>query len=75
MPKEAPVQEPEFCSLQTAARRYDCSVKLLRRLIAAGDLPAIKIGTRPPGRLRDVRPIRVRVADVESLMHAVVGAP
>jgi hypothetical protein len=50
--------EPEYISLREAARIYAVSTYTLRRRIASGDLPAVKI-------------IRVRVADLDGLFPAI----
>lgn len=65
---------PQFVTLQEGATAYRCDVKTLRRRIADGSLPAIRIGTRRPGTLKDTRPIRVRVSDLEAIMNPVVTA-
>ncbi len=51
-----------FISLAAAAEILGISVHTLRRRIAAGELPAFRSGRRI---------IRVRVADLERILHAV----
>lgn len=51
-----------FISLSTAADMLGISVHTLRRRIAAGELPAFRTGRRI---------IRVRVGDLERLLHRV----
>ena len=54
----------KLLSLKTISERYEVSVKYLRSQIASGALPALKLGTRTSGTLKDVRPIRVRESDL-----------
>lgn len=54
-----------FISLSTAAEMLGISVHTLRRRIAAGELPAFRTGKRI---------IRVRVRDLEKLLHRVPSA-
>jgi excisionase family DNA binding protein len=50
MPKsrapEARTSSPEWVSLDKAAQRLDCSRQTLRRMIAAGEIPAYRVGKR-----------------------------
>jgi len=54
--------EPVYISLREAARIYAVSTYTLRRRIASGDLPAVKLGYKI---------IRVRVADLDGLFPAI----
>jgi excisionase family DNA binding protein len=54
--------EPEYISLREAASIYAVSTYTLRRRIASGDLPAVKLGYKI---------IRVRVADLDGLFPAI----
>ncbi|MFZ1284794.1 MAG: helix-turn-helix domain-containing protein [Propionicimonas sp.] len=54
-----------FISLSTAADMLGISVHTLRRRIAAGELPAFRSGRRI---------IRIRVSDLEKLLHRVPSA-
>ena len=54
--------EPEWVSLREAAKIYAISTYTLRRRIASGDLPAVKLGYKL---------IRVRVSDLDRLFPAV----
>jgi excisionase family DNA binding protein len=59
--------EPEYISLREAASIYAVSTYTLRRRIASGDLPAVKLGYKI---------IRIRVADLEGLFPAIpTGRP
>ena len=54
--------EPEYVSLREAARIYAVSTYTLRRRIASGDLPAVKLGYKI---------IRVRVSDLDGLFPTI----
>lgn len=54
--------QPEWISLREAARIYAVSTYTLRRRIASGHLPAVKLGYKL---------IRVRVADLDKLFPAI----
>jgi excisionase family DNA binding protein len=54
--------EPEYVSLREAARIYAISTYTLRRRIASGDLPAVKLGYKI---------IRVRIADLDNLFPTI----
>lgn len=55
------VDEPKYISQQTAAKRGDMSVKMVRALIASGELPAKRVGPRV---------LRIRTADFDALLSA-----
>jgi excisionase family DNA binding protein len=54
--------EPEWVSLREAAKIYAISTYTLRRRIASGDLPAVKLGYKL---------IRVRISDLDRLFPAI----
>lgn len=54
--------EPEWVSLREAARIYAVSTYTLRRRIASGELPAVKLGYKL---------IRVRITDLNRLFPAI----
>ena len=54
--------ETEWVSLREAARIYAVSTYTLRRRIASGDLPAVKLGYKL---------IRVRVSELDKLFPAI----
>jgi excisionase family DNA binding protein len=58
-------QAPEWMSLQRAALRFEVSVDTLRRRVAAGELPASRMGRRL---------IRVRVAALERVLRPIPSA-
>ena len=62
---------PRYVTLQDAARAFAVDVKTIRRKIAAGELPAVRVGTRSPGTIRDTRPIRVPLAALAVLSEPV----
>ena len=57
-----PRVESEWVSMREAAKIYAISTYTLRRRIASGDLPAVKLGYKL---------IRVRVSDLDRLFPAV----
>lgn len=57
-----PRVEPEWVSLREAAKIYAVSTYTLRRRIASGDLPAVKLGYKL---------IRVRSSDLDRLFPAI----
>ncbi len=54
--------ETEWVSLREAAKIYAISTYTLRRRIASGDLPAVKLGYKL---------IRVRISDLDRLFPAI----
>lgn len=54
--------QPEWVSLREAARIYAVSTYTLRRRIASGHLPAVKLGYKL---------IRVRISDLDRLFAAI----
>jgi excisionase family DNA binding protein len=63
---------PRYISLQEAAEVLSVSPKSIRRFIASGELPGYTLGKRGPGG--GARPVRVRLADVEALLHRIPTA-
>lgn len=59
---QSPRVEPEWISLREAAKIYAVSTYTLRRRIASGDLPAVKLGYKL---------IRVRIDDLDRLFPAI----
>lgn len=59
---QSPRVEPEWVSLREAAKIYAVSTYTLRRRIASGDLPAVKLGYKL---------IRVRISDLNGLFPAI----
>lgn len=55
-------QLTQYCNQAEAAVALDCSVDTVRRYIAAGILPAYRLGSKA---------IRLRVDDVEALTRAI----
>lgn len=58
----APVSPPEYVTIAEAADALRCTDRFVRKLIAKGDLPAFKVGTKA---------IRLRRTDVEALLTPV----
>ena len=59
---QSPPVGPEWVSLREAAKIYAISTYTLRRRIASGDLPAVKLGYKL---------IRVRISDLDRLFPAI----
>lgn len=59
---QSPRVEPQWVSLREAAKIYAISTYTLRRRIASGDLPAVKLGYKL---------IRVRISDLDRLFPAI----
>nr|WP_300142351.1 helix-turn-helix domain-containing protein [Propionicimonas sp.] len=57
-----PEAQPQWVSLREAAKIYAISTYTLRRRIASGDLPAVKLGYKL---------IRVRISDLDRLFPAI----
>ena len=68
-PQPAPVQQ--YISLQEAASALHVDTKTVRRFIARGLLPAVKIGTRKPGALKDTRLVRIRADALASILSPI----
>ena len=62
---------PSYISLKEAAKILSVSEKTIRRHIARGELPAYTLGKRVTG---SGRTIRVRLEDVEALLHRIPTA-
>lgn len=62
MSKNVATRSSDLTSIQRAAEYAGCNPKTLRRRIADGSLPAVRMGPRM---------IRVRLSDVEKLMRPV----
>lgn len=62
---------PRYISLQDAAHILSVSPKTIRRFIASGELPGYTVGRR---RAEGGRPVRVRLEDVEALLHRIPTA-
>ena len=57
-------------TIQEVASVANVSESTVKRWIASGELPKIKLGRRKPNRVRDNRPVRLRVKDVAKLIGA-----
>ena len=63
----------QYVTIQQAASAWQVDPKTVRRKIAEGTLPAVRVGIRRPGTLRDTRPIRIPIdalADLTEPMNA-----
>jgi excisionase family DNA binding protein len=65
----APVQQ--YISLQEAASALHVDTKTVRRLVARGILPAVKIGARKPGALKDTRLVRIPADALASILSPI----
>jgi excisionase family DNA binding protein len=57
--------EQRYASLEEAARWYGMSQRSIRRMIADGSLPAVRVGKRQ---------IRIRIEDLEALAEPIPTA-
>jgi excisionase family DNA binding protein len=64
-----PTGDRQFITLARAAERHDCSVKHLRKAIAAGELPAYRLGRRS-----NTRAIRVELGELDAWMRPIPTA-
>lgn len=64
----------QYVSINEAAQWLSVDDQTIRRKIAAGEIPAFKIGQLRRGALKDTRPIRIPVDALESLLHPVTLA-
>ena len=58
-------------TIQEVASVANVSESTVKRWIASGELPRVKLGRRKPNRVRDNRPIRFRIKDVAALAGVV----
>ncbi len=65
MPVTARRSSYEWATLATGAEQYGVSERTLRRYIAAGELPAYRLGPRQ---------IRIKLADLDALMTPIPTA-
>jgi excisionase family DNA binding protein len=63
-----------YCTVQEAAGALAVDHKTIRRMIARGELPAVRVGARPAGAIRDTRPIRIPVDALAAALHPVADA-
>jgi excisionase family DNA binding protein len=68
-----PAQPEPYCTVQVAAEAYDVDPKTIRRMIASGNLPAVRVGHRSAGTIRDTRAIRIPVAALAAAFPPVTG--
>lgn len=61
---------PRYVTIKEAAGILSVSEKTIRRRISSGDLPAYMIG----GPRRRRRPIRIRLEDLEAMLHRIPTA-
>ena len=79
MPRTQPVERetstlvPPYVTIANAADALSVDRKTIRRLIASGELPAVRIGNRTPGTIRDVRPIRIPAHAIAEMLEPVIG--
>lgn len=64
----------QHVTIQQAASAWQVDPKTIRRRIADGTLPAVRVGIRRPGTLRDTRPIRIPL-DALAVLTEPMNAP
>jgi len=65
--------EPEYLTIAEVAAILKVDKKTIRRRIAAGELPAVKIGSRAPGSARDTRQIRILASALPQILEPIRG--
>lgn len=63
----------QHLTIRDAADALAVDPKTIRRRIADGSLPAVRIGTRRPGTVRDTRPIRIPADALAAIVEPVTG--
>ena len=71
MKKEAPSR---YLTVSAAADLLGVSVPTIRRWINEGALPAVKIGPKPRGAVRDNRPVRIPADSLSRVIEPVWAA-
>lgn len=62
---------PQHLTIQRVAEILDVDPKTIRRRVSDGSLPAVRVGSRRPGTLRDTRPIRIPADALTALVELV----
>lgn len=72
-PKSAPATSHlgPHLTIKAAAAALAVDPKTVRRRITDGTLPAVRVGVRRPGTLRDTRPIRIPADALATLVEPV----
>ncbi len=69
-----PADLAKYITIDQAAAALAVDRKTIRRKIARGELPAVRIGTRTPGTVRDIRPIRIQAAAIHAILEPIGSA-
>lgn len=59
-------------TFQEVAAVANVSESTVKRWIASGELPRVKLGAKKPDRFRDNRPVRFRIRDVAEFLGITV---
>lgn len=62
---------PQYVSVDDAAAALSVNPQTIYRMIARGDLSAVKIGKRRPGAVRDSRHLRIPVSAIAEAIDEV----
>lgn len=62
-----------YVTISQAAAALAVDPKTIRRYIADGSIPAVRLGSRVPGSIRDTRAIRIPAAAIEQALHPVAA--
>ena len=79
MPRSAPTRDDAkqlivaYVTIAEAATALAVDSKTIRRRISDGTLPAVRVGFRRPGTLRDTRPIRIPAEAVVTILTPVTA--
>lgn len=68
-----PANLATYITIDQAAASLAVDRKTIRRKISAGQLPAVRIGTRSRGSVRDTRPIRIEAAALNAILEPIGG--
>lgn len=71
--KSASALSAQYVTIQHAAAALAVDTKTIRRRIADGTLPAVRVGARRPGALRDTRPIRIPADALATIVEPVTA--
>lgn len=63
----------QHVTIRDAAEALAVDPKTIRRRIADGSLPAVRIGTRRPGTVRDTRPIRIPADALATIVEPITA--
>lgn len=65
----------QYVTQQQAASALHVDVKTIRRMISKRELPAVKVGVLPPGRVKDTRLLRIPADALDAILSPVQPLP